>query len=101
MLFPEKCKDLVYNSTIIDYTPSAKHTEDNIQRMCSEIDSNKLVGIHEETRTLVNGQVATPKQTADMLSLREIEVQVFKQYDETRMIQKSSSANAPLRHQKL
>ena len=71
--------------------------------MCSEIDTSKLVGIHE-TRTLVNvfsGQVATPEQTTDMLSFREIGVRAFKQYVETRIIRRSSSVNAPLRRQKL
>ena len=72
VVFPEKCKEFVYNNTIIDCTPSAKRTEDNIQRMCSE--TNKLVGIHEETEELLNvfsRQVGTSEQTTDMFQLKK------------------------------
>ena len=47
--------------------------------------------------------MATPEQTVDMLSFRDIYVglQAFRQYVNTRIIQRPSQANAPLRRQKL
>ena len=60
---------------------------------------NKLVSIQEENRGRVNvfsGQVATPEQTVDMLSFRDIGLQTFRQYVNTRIIQRPSQANAPL-----
>ena len=44
----------MYNNTITDDAPYAKHSKENIQKMCSEIDANKLVSIQEENRGLVN-----------------------------------------------
>ena len=72
VLFPEKSEKFMYNNTITDDAPYAKHSEENIQKMCSKIDANKLVSIQEENRGLMNvfsGQVATPEQTVDMLRI--------------------------------
>ena len=101
MLFPEKSDKFMNSNMITDGTPYAKHSEENIQKI---IDVNKLVSIQEGNRGLVNvlsGQVATPEQTVDMLSFRDTGIQAFRQYVTTRIIQRPSHTNAPIRHQKL
>ena len=70
-LSPEKFKELTSPNTITNNTPYVQHCEENIQKMCTSINTNKLVTVHEENRGPLNvftGQVATPEQTTDMLS---------------------------------
>ena len=72
--------------------------------MCSLINTNKLLSIQRSNRGVSNiftGQLATLEQAHDMLSFRQSGLQAFKQYITTRILQKSSSINAPLRRNKL
>ena len=103
-LFPEKFEELINPNTITDSTPHVQHCEENVQKMCALIMTNKLVSIQEENRGLLNvftGYVATPEQTTDMLSFRQIGLEVFQQYINTRILQTPSCASAPLRRRKL
>ena len=74
VLFPERHEKL-FSNTITDIIPSVKHIEENVQKLCSEINANKLMDIQEGNRELMNvfnGQVATPEQAIDVLSFRNI-----------------------------
>ena len=71
ILFPERFKEPVHHTSIIDETPYAQHWEENIQTMCGLMDSGKLVSVQDDNRGVVNvfsGQVATPEQSVDMMS---------------------------------
>jgi len=103
-LFPEKFKEPGNPNTIINNTPHVLHCEENIQKMCSLISTNKLFSVQEENRGLLNvftGQFATPEQTTDMLSFQQIGLESFKQYVNTRILKTPSCASAPLRRRKL
>ena len=104
ILFPEKFKGSEHHINIIDDTPCTQHWEENIQTMCGLIESSKLVSVQQENRGVVNifsGQVATPEQSVDMMTFRQVGIVAYKQYITTRLIEMPSHINAPLRRQKL
>jgi len=71
VLFPERHEKL-FTSTIANVNSSIKQIEENVQKLCFEINTNKLMSIQEVNKELLNvfnGQVATPEQTINMLSL--------------------------------
>ena len=75
-----------------------KHSEGYI------IESSKLISVQQENRGVVNifsGQVATPEQSVDMMTFRQVGMVAYKQYITTRLIEMPSHINAPLRRQKL
>ena len=104
ILFPERFKDPVNHATITDDTPYTHHCEENVQTMCGLIESSRLVSVQQENRGVVNvfsGQVATPEQSVDMMSFRQVGMVAYRQYITTRLLEMPSHINAPLRHQKL
>jgi len=55
---------------ISDDTPYLHHWEENIQKVCGLVESNKLLDVEQDNRGAVNifsGQVATPEQSVDIL----------------------------------
>jgi len=99
VLFPEKFKESTYHGTIIDVTPHTKHCKENVQEMCFLIDNIKIVSTQSsgrELQNIFNGQVATPEQTTDMLSFRDIGIQACRQCIIARLIQSANYTNTPL-----
>ena len=85
VLFSERHKKL-FSSTIINVTPSVKHTEENFWKLCFEIDVDKLMDALKgnwEPVNVFNGQVATSEQTINMLSFRDIGHQAVCEHQDT------------------
>ena len=104
ILFPERFKEPVDYLTICNGTSYAQHWEENIQKMCSFVESSELLSVEQENRGLVNvfsGQVATPEQSKDMMTFRETGTVAYRQYISIRLLEVPSNTNAPLRRQKL
>lgn len=90
ILFPERFKEPVNHTTINDDTPYTQHCEENVQAMCGLIESSNLVSVQQENRGVVNvfsGQVATPEQSADMMSFRQAGMVAYGQYITTRLLE--------------
>jgi len=71
ILFPERFRKPADFLTISDDTPYLQHWEENIQKMCDLVKSNKLLDVEQDNRGFVNvfsGQVATPEQSVDMMT---------------------------------
>ena len=79
----------------------AQHKEDNIKKMCMELTTKRLLPLQlQSNRGIVNtfsGQKATPEQSKDMLTFREIGMQAYV----THRILQSPSLNAPVRRRRL
>ena len=83
-LFPERNTSHSYNPTILNSTPQARRTEDNIKQMCTHMrDNNLLTVIPATNRGIINvfsGQKATHEQQNDMLNFRSIGTQAYLDY---------------------
>ena len=98
ILFPERFKEPVDYLMICNGTSHVQHWEENIQKMCSFVESSELLSVEQKNRGLVNvfsGQVATPEQSKDMMIFRETGTVSYRQYISTRLLEVPSNSNSP------
>ena len=89
-------------SAIWDSRNSTKRWEENVQRMCTLLDSHSL--FQQTDRGLINvftKQQATPEQTHDLLNARKLGEQSYLNFVTHRILQQTSVSKAPVRRKQL